>query len=93
MEKIIKWSDNSGNVKVTFDGSGDGTVTVESDANTTGKVRTCTFTISTTDGSGISVEITVKQSYTGDFSLDFNNDFFIGPATRSFSNDYSEDFQ
>ena len=71
------WSIGTGNVRITFNGNGNEAITIESDRNTSGQVRSMEVSISTTKPSSpiITRKLTITQSKAGDFSLDFNSDF------------------
>ena len=49
MEKVIKWEDGNGTITVSYNGSGNGTITVISTPNNTEVDRCQKITIETTD--------------------------------------------
>ena len=59
--KTIAWQTGSGNIILTYQGQGDGTINVQSDANN-GSARSQTITIQTTKGGLITKNVTVSQA-------------------------------
>ena len=57
----IPWQDGNGNVILTYDGQGDGTVTVRSTTDNLGIDRQMTLTLKTVDGSK-AVQVTIVQA-------------------------------
>lgn len=60
-QKTIPWQTGSGAITLTYNGEGDGSVVVTSDANDLAVARQQTVSIATTDGSNIVREVTVVQ--------------------------------
>lgn len=76
MEKILPWPDGTGNLKITYSGDGNDTITIVSDKNLTGAVRSMNIAIKTIDGS-VTHTIKISQAAAGDFEGNsFNDDFF-----------------
>ena len=73
MTQVIPWPIGSGNVKVTYDGKGNGALTIVSDPNDLAINRSMSIKIKTADGS-ISVTRTITQ-FAKNIEHDFNNDF------------------
>ena len=60
--KQIAWQTGSGNITLTYQGRGDGTVAVQSDANNIGSARSQQITIETTAGSPVVTKnLTISQ--------------------------------
>ena len=59
--KSIAWNTGSGNITLTYQGQGDGTISVESDANDIGSARSQVITVETTDGV-VTRNLTVSQA-------------------------------
>lgn len=57
----IPWADGNGNIILTYNGQGDGTVTVRSDTDNLGADREQTITLRTADGTK-EVQVTIQQS-------------------------------
>ena len=77
--KSIAWQTGTGNILLTYTGQGNGTVQIESDANTLGTARSQVISVKTTQGGIVTKNITINQaacpfpvgdirnySYTGD---------------------------
>ena len=76
MVKQFAWSDKTGNVKITFNGNGLETITIESDKNSTGVTRTMNLAVKTVDNKIIhNITITQFAADAREFSLDFSSDF------------------
>lgn len=60
--KTINWDKGGGTFKVTYDGSGNGTILVTSDANTLHEARSQSLTVKTTKGGTVEKTITVAQA-------------------------------
>lgn len=60
--KQIAWGTGSGNIILTYQGQGDGPVSVVSDPNNIGTVRSKTITIKTTKGSVVTKNVTINQA-------------------------------
>lgn len=56
----IPWADGNGDIILTYDGQGDGTVTVRSTTDNKGDDREQVITLKTVDGSR-SVQVTISQ--------------------------------
>lgn len=62
MEKVIPWDSGGGNLHLTYMGQGNGSIVITSDTeNYTGVTRTKLVTISTTKGSSVIRQLTVRQ--------------------------------
>ena len=59
--KSIAWQTGNGNITLTYQGRGDGTIIVKSDANNLGSVRSQTIAIQTVNGA-ISRNLTISQA-------------------------------
>ena len=59
--KSIAWNTGSGNITLTYQGQGDGTITVQSDPNSLGTSRSQTITVETVGGA-ITKNLTVSQT-------------------------------
>lgn len=59
--KSIAWNTGGGYITLTYDGSGNGTISVESDANTLGTSRSKVITIQTVGGA-VTKNLTVSQA-------------------------------
>lgn len=57
----IPWQDGNGDIILTYDGQGDGTVTVRSTTDNLGADRQQTVTLRTADGS-VAVQVTIQQT-------------------------------
>ena len=57
----IPWADGNGDIILTYDGQGDGTVTVRSTTDNLGTDRSQVITLRTTDGS-VAVQVTIEQA-------------------------------
>lgn len=57
----IPWSDGNGDIILTYDGEGDGAVTVRSTTDNLGANRQQTVTLRTADGS-VAVQVTIQQA-------------------------------
>lgn len=57
----IPWADGNGNIILTYNGQGDGVVTVRSDTDNLGADREQTITLRTADGTK-EVQVTIQQS-------------------------------
>lgn len=57
----IPWNDGNGNIILTYNGQGDGTVTVQSSTDNLGEDRQQVITLKTTDGTK-AVQVTIAQS-------------------------------
>ncbi len=57
----IPWQDGNGNVILTYDGQGDGTVTVRSDTDNIGDTRQMILTLKTTGANPATVQVTIIQ--------------------------------
>ena len=76
MVKLFAWSDKTGNVKITFNGSGSETIIIESDKNNTGVTRTMNLAVKTVDNKIVrNITITQFAADAREFSLDFSSDF------------------
>ena len=60
--KTINWNTGGGTFTVTYDGSGNGTIVVTSDANTLHEARSQSLTVKTTKGGTVTKTITVAQA-------------------------------
>lgn len=58
-QTVIPWTSGNGNITLTYNGQGDGTITVASDANNLEQVRSQIITVS---GGGISRQVTISQA-------------------------------
>lgn len=56
----IPWADGNGDIILTYDGQGDGTVTVRSTTDNLGSDRSQTITLRTADGSK-AVQVVIQQ--------------------------------
>lgn len=62
MEKVIPWDSGGGNLHLTYMGQGNGPIVITSDTeNYTGVTRTKLVSISTTKGSSVIRQLTVRQ--------------------------------
>ncbi len=57
----IPWNDGNGNIILTYNGQGDGTVTVQSDTDNLGADREQVITLKTADGTK-AVQVTIQQA-------------------------------
>lgn len=57
----IPWEDGNGNVILTYDGLGDGTVTVRSDTDNLGDTRQMVITLKTTGANPATAHVTIIQ--------------------------------
>lgn len=57
----IPWADGNGNVILTYDGRGDGTVTVRSDTDNLGDTRQMTITLKTAGANPATAQVTIIQ--------------------------------
>ena len=57
----IPWSDGNGDIILTYDGQGDGVVTIRSDTDNLGADREQTITLRTADGTK-EVQVTIRQT-------------------------------
>ena len=60
--KTKNWSTGTGSVTIQYGGQGDGEIIVTSDANSLYEARSMQIAIETTDGSGISRNISINQT-------------------------------
>jgi len=67
--KSIAWNDGSGDITLTYNGQGDGTIAVDSDMNDLDVSRSQQITIQTTKGETVSRTITVSQEAGPNFRL------------------------
>jgi len=82
--KTIAWNEGSGNITVTYTGSGDGTIAVESDENNLDVSRSQQVTVETTKGGTVSQSLTITQAAGPNFRLS-NGDAFA-PADYDYMN-------
>ena len=59
--KSIAWQTGSGSITLTYQGQGDGTISLQSDTNNLGSARSQTITIQTTKGGLVTRNVTVTQ--------------------------------
>lgn len=59
--KSIAWNTGTGNITLTYQGQGDGTITVESDENNLGSARSQVISIKTVSGA-VTRNITINQA-------------------------------
>ena len=57
----IPWADGNGNVILTYDGQGDGTVTVRSDTDNLGDTRQMTITLKTAGANPATAQVIIIQ--------------------------------
>ncbi len=57
----IPWADGNGNVILTYDGQGDGAVTVRSDTDNLGDTRQMTITLKTAGANPATAQVTIIQ--------------------------------
>lgn len=57
----IPWADGNGNVILTYDGHGDGTVTVRSDTDNLGDTRQMVITLKTAGANPATAQVTIIQ--------------------------------
>ena len=57
----IPWADGNGNVILTYDGQGDGTVTVRSDTDNLGDTRQMVITLKTAGANPATAQVTIIQ--------------------------------
>lgn len=57
----IPWADGNGNVILTYDGQGDGTVTVRSDTDNLGDTRQMTITLKTAGANPATAQVAIIQ--------------------------------
>ena len=62
MIKTIPWKNGEGTITAVFDGSGNGSITISSDANNLFESRSQIITVKTTDGSDIERTVSVSQA-------------------------------
>lgn len=75
--KYFRWPNSLARVSVTFNGEGNGALTIDSTPNYTSKPRSMDITLKTTDNT-VSVNIHITQySRSSDFNIDFNTDFCL----------------
>lgn len=67
--KTIAWQTGSGNITLTYQGQGDGTIAVDSDMNDLDVSRSQQITIQTTKGETVSRTVTVSQEAGSNFRL------------------------
>lgn len=93
MEKAIKWNEGDGNIIVSYDGNGDGSISLFSDVANKGLDREQELNI-TTDKGDVSIKLKVIQ-YGLYETYDTTNDRFIladGGSFNVFKEGYHESF-
>lgn len=60
--KIIAWNTGDGNITLTYVGQGNGTITVQSDANNLGSARSQNITVRTSAGGLVTKNLTIRQA-------------------------------
>ena len=68
--KVIAWQTGSGNITLTYQGQGDGTITVQSDDNNLSVARSQTITVKTTNNA-VSQTLTINQEACEDYSMKY----------------------
>lgn len=68
--KVIAWQTGSGNITLTYQGQGDGTITVQSDDNNLSVARSQTITVKTANNA-VSQTLTINQEAREDYSLKY----------------------
>lgn len=72
---VIPWNDGDGSITLTYNGQGNGSITVISSPNNLHIQRSQDIFVKTVDNTIIK-RLTITQSAKqGDFSIDFNSDF------------------
>lgn len=62
MEKVIPWDTGGGNIRLSFTGQGNGTITATSDTdNFTGSPREKTVSVQTTKGGSVVLSLIIRQ--------------------------------
>ena len=59
---VIAWNTGSGNITLTYQGQGNGTINVSSDENNLGSARSQTITVKTTEGGLVTKNLTINQA-------------------------------
>ena len=76
VHKQFNWP-SGGSVSITFNGEGDGALTITSTKNTTNSTRSMDVILKTTDDS-VTIKLHIIQPFKrSDFGIDFNNDFCV----------------
>lgn len=74
--KQFNWP-SGGSVSITFNGEGNGALTITSTKNTTNSTRSMDVILKTTDDS-VTIKLRIIQHFkSSDFGIDFNNDFCV----------------
>ena len=82
--KSIPWTTGSGDITLTYTGSGNGTIAVDSDMNNLDVSRSQQVTVETTKGGTVSQALTITQAAGPNFRLS-NGDAFA-PADYDYMN-------
>jgi len=82
--KVIAWPTGSGNITLSYNGQGDGAITVQSDENNLDVSRSQSITVETTKGGTISQVLTITQAAGTNFRLS-NGDVFA-PSDYDYMN-------
>ncbi len=86
----IPWADGNGNVILTYDGQGDGTVTVRSDTDNLGDTRQMTITLKTAGANPATAHVTIIQPTGMQILLDVDGKTLRdadGKVLRAYPND------
>lgn len=77
IHKQFNWP-SGGSVSITFNGEGNGALTITSTKNTTNSTRSMDVILKTTDNS-VTIKLHIIQQCfkSSDFGIDFNNDFCV----------------
>jgi uncharacterized protein (DUF2345 family) len=67
--KVIAWPIGSGNITLSYNGQGDGAITVQSDENDLDVSRSQSITVETTKGGTVSKSLTITQAAGPNFRL------------------------
>lgn len=68
------WTSGTGSITATYGGSGNGTITITSSKNDLTVSRSMTLNVAANGVNTIVITIT-QAAKSGDFNVDFNNDF------------------
>lgn len=67
--KVIPWTTGTGNITLTYNGQGNGTIVVQSDDNNLDVSRSQSITVETTKGGTVSKSLTITQAAGSNFRL------------------------
>lgn len=80
----IPWATGTGNITLTFNGQGNGTITVTSDANDLYEERSQTVKVKTTDDS-VEVDVTIRQAARVPNFITADNYYIITADNKAFN--------